>query len=151
MAATGDKYLTAAPGDGSSSFVMRCRLCDTDLGQDWPDLSKLDPVGIKNHPLDAWRAASHWGCPFCNIIISVFDDSWKQYGCYDELYIRDPVNSRDPDRQGFQVLLHHNGKGKYLLSLEHVMMPLLNPPGVGMARFRGTITVYLDGKPRLSP
>lgn len=146
MAATAYTDLAAAPGHGSNPFVMRCRLCHTDLGQDWPDLSKLDPLSIKNHPLDAWRTAADWGCPFCNIIISVLDNSWKQYGCYDSLYFKDPENARDPVMQGFQVLLHPNGKGQYLLSLEHINMPLLVGPGGVNDEFRGTITVYMDGK-----
>lgn len=148
MAATGYKEFSAGPEHGSSPPVMRCRLCDTDLGQDWPDLSKLDPLGIKNHPLDAWRAAADWGCPFCNIITSVLDHSWKQYGCYDSFYFKDPEKARDPEMQGFQVLLHANGKGQYLLSLEHINMPLLVGPDAGTeeVRVRGTITIYLDGK-----
>lgn len=81
----------------------------------------------------------------------MLDDSWKRYGCYDTLYFKDPENARDPDEQGFQVLLHANGKGQYLLSLEHINMPLLVGPDAGNNEFRGTITIYLNGKACLSP
>lgn len=146
MATTVEVDLVSTIEHGSGEFQMRCRLCGTDLGQDWPDLSELNPLDIKNHALDEWRGAADWGCPFCNIVISVLDDSWKQYGCYDSLYYKDPANTPDPDMQGFQVMLHPNTKGQYLLSLEHINMPLLVDPDSEQDEFRGTITVYLDGE-----
>lgn len=147
MAKTGDSDVVPSTEDSSGEFEMQCRLCGTDLGQDWPNLSKLNPLDIKNHALYEWRGAADWGCPFCNIVVSVLDDSWKQYGCYDTLYRKDLEKGLDSGWQGFQVLLHPNAKGQYLLSLEHVKIPVLGDLASFVERDLGTITIYMDRKP----
>lgn len=141
----------APPADhGSVPFWNHCLLCGTDLEQDWPDLSELDPSDIKDHAIDEWRRASETGCPFCNIIIAVIEDAGKQHGCSipDDFRLRRIGSPTGNAIKGFQVILERNeSTGQYLLALEVVWMPLLMEPGKRMdSEFWGIITVYLDGK-----
>lgn len=134
----------------SVPFWNHCLLCGTDLEQDWPDLSELDPSDIKNHAHDEWRRAAETGCPFCSIVVAVIDDAGKQHGCSipDKYHnIKNTGSPTDNDKKGFQVILERNGStGRYLLALELVWMPLLVEPGKKLdSEFWGTITVYLDG------
>lgn len=130
-------------GSSSSSLGTNCLLCGTDLGLDWPDLSKLVPADIRDHAPDDWRRAAHSGCPFCNVVVSVVDDARKQHGCF---VAGLPFRNWEVNYNGFQVFLGPNeSTGQYLLALEHVWMPLLVEPGEEQNEFWGIITVYLDG------
>lgn len=139
MAGEYDSGSIPASDDSSSIVEVCCELCATNLARDWPDLSAINPLDISKHADDEWRRAAELGCSFCNIVISVFDDAVEQHGC----------SSVAPlDATGFQVYLGPDGStGRYLLALEHVMMPLLVEPSDGMKEFWGIITVPLDGKP----
>lgn len=153
MDAKYDSEVAPAAEYGSGPSWNRCLLCSTDMELDWPDLTKLKPSNIKNHAHDEWRMAAAAGCPFCKIIIAVIDDAGKQYRCsvpdfYDQL-----LNTGNPPGgrvKGFQVSVTRNeSTGRYLLALEHIMMPLFagSDEMDEQDHFWGTITVYLDGAP----
>lgn len=147
MATQCDSEVAPPAGHGSVPFWNHCLLCGTDLRQDWPDLSTLNPSDIKNHAREKWRRAAETGCSFCNIIIAVIDDAEKQHGCsVPDFYRR--VHKDSPfggDLEGFQVFLgRSDSTGRYLLALEFVMMPLLLEPKE-KDEWWGTITIYVDG------
>lgn len=147
MAAEHESEVALAADYGSVPFRNHCLLCGTDLRQDWPDLSTLNPSDIKNHAREKWRRAAESGCSFCNIITAVIDDAEKQHGCsVPEDYRR--IQKDSPfggDLEGFQVFLgRSDSTGRYLLALEFVMMPLL-VEAKEMSEWWGTITIYVDG------
>lgn len=135
----------ADPGSGSGASGNNCFLCGTDLGLDWPDLSKLNTVDMEGHLYDDWEWAAVFGCPFCNIIFDVVDDIGKRHGC-SILGNHTSTQKALLDHLGaLQVHLRLNEvTQRYLLALEMVWMPLLVDYGT-QSEFWGIVTVYLDG------
>lgn len=117
---------------GSGSFGKSCLLCCTDLELDWPDLSRVNPADAGNHAFGDWKQAAESGCAFCNIVVGVIDDAWKQHEC---------LVSRDMN----VILSLNESTGRYLLAFDPVMIRLEEPHAQRWGR--GTITVYLDGTP----
>lgn len=152
MAEEHDSEAAPATSLGSSTFRTSCYLCDSVLEQDWPDLSTINPLNIKNRAGYEWERAAESGCPFCNIVVSVVDDAREQYGCStaeESSPLLNPGLPYGENTRGFQVFLGpRDSTGRYLLALELVMMPLLVEPGF-QKEFWGIITVYLDGEPSL--